>query len=89
MSCNIMHVQLFCTSSFQHAACNVLGGNSFKINSCNFIDRPCVLLMDIAYERWRGKCYHLNLNVTLLGVGKELSVECTQSNTTILLLLLL
>jgi hypothetical protein len=62
MSCNIICVQLFWTSNFQHAVCNALGGNSLKINICNFIDCSCVLLMDIANERWRGKYSHLNLN---------------------------
>jgi hypothetical protein len=72
---NIMSVQLFCMSNFQHAVCNALGGNSLKINICNFIDCSCVLLMDIANERWRGKCSHVNLNDTLRDVAGILAIS--------------
>lgn len=75
MSCNIIYVQLFWTSNFQHAICNALGGNSLKINICNFVDCSCVLLMDIAIERWRGKYSHVNLNDILRGVAVILAIS--------------
>jgi len=75
MSYDIMYIQLFCTSNFQHAVCNALGGNSLKINICNFVDCSCVLLMDIANERWRGKCSHVNLNDTVRGVAGILAIS--------------
>lgn len=58
MSCNIVYVQLFCTSNFQHAACNVTTCNKTvipKINICNFKACSYALLMDVANEMYETK----------------------------------
>lgn len=58
MSCSIVYVQLFCTSNFQHAACNVTTCNKTvipKINICNFKTCSYALLMDVANEMYETK----------------------------------